>query len=336
MIKTDLLIIGAGPVGLFTVFEAGLLKLKCHLIDSLPVPGGQCAEIYPKKPIYDIPGFPSVLAGELIDNLMLQAEPFKPGFTLGEAAISIDKQDGGKFVVTTIKGTKHEAPVVIIAGGLGVFQPRKPPIANITEFEDKGVEYIIKDPELYRGKKCVIAGGGDSALDWSIFLAEKKIAKEVVLVHRSSSFRGHLDSVQRVIDLADQNRIKLVTEAEVTGIEGGAQLERVIIKHQKDGMFVENTDHFIPLFGLKPSLGPISDWGLEIEKNAIKVDTTDYSTNIPGIYAIGDVNTYINKLKLILCGFHEGTLAVQSAFARIHPDKKNILKYTTVNGVQGF
>ncbi len=336
MIKTDILIIGAGPVGLFTVFEAGLLKLKCHLIDSLPVPGGQCAEIYPKKPIYDIPGFPSVLAGELIDNLMLQAEPFKPGFTLGEAAMSIDKQDDGKFVVTTIKGTKHEAPVVIIAGGLGVFQPRKPPIANITEFEDKGVEYIIKDPELYRGKKCVIAGGGDSALDWSIFLAEKKIAKEVVLVHRSSSFRGHLDSVQRVIDLADQNRIKLVTEAEVTGIEGGAQLERVIIKHQKDGMFVENTDHFIPLFGLKPSLGPISDWGLEIEKNAIKVDTTDYSTNIPGIYAIGDVNTYINKLKLILCGFHEGTLAVQSAFARIHPDKKNILKYTTVNGVQGF
>ena len=336
MIKTDILIIGAGPVGLFTVFEAGLLKLKCHLIDSLPVPGGQCAEIYPKKPIYDIPGFPSVLAGELIDNLMLQAEPFKPGFTLGEAAMSIDKQDDGKFVVTTIKGTKHEAPVVIIAGGLGVFQPRKPPIANIAEFEYKGVEYIIKDPELYRGKKCVIAGGGDSALDWSIFLAEKKIAKEVVLVHRSSSFRGHLDSVQRVIDLADQNRIKLVTEAEVTGIEGGAQLERVIIKHQKDGMFVENTDHFIPLFGLKPSLGPISDWGLEIEKNAIKVDTTDYSTNIPGIYAIGDVNTYINKLKLILCGFHEGTLAVQSAFARIHPDKKNILKYTTVNGVQGF
>jgi len=336
MIKTDILIIGAGPVGLFTVFEAGLLKLKCHLIDSLPVPGGQCAEIYPKKPIYDIPGFPSVLAGELIDNLMLQAEPFKPGFTLGEAAMSIDQQDDGKFVVTTIKGTKHEAPVVIIAGGLGVFQPRKPPLANITEFEDKGVEYIIKDPELYRGKKCVIAGGGDSALDWSIFLAEKKIAKEVVLVHRSSSFRGHLDSVQRVIDLADQNRIKLVTEAEVTGIEGGAQLERVIIKHQKDGIFVENTDHFIPLFGLKPSLGPISDWGLEIEKNAIKVDTTDYSTNIPGIYAIGDVNTYINKLKLILCGFHEGTLAVQSAFARIHPDKKNILKYTTVNGVQGF
>lgn len=336
MIKTDILIIGAGPVGLFTVFEAGLLKLKCHLIDSLPIPGGQCAEIYPKKPIYDIPGFPSVLAGDLIDNLMLQAEPFKPGFTLGEAAMSIDKQENGDFIVTTIKGTKHEAPVVIIAGGLGVFQPRKPPITNIAEFEDKGVEYIIKDPEFYRGKKCVIAGGGDSALDWSIFLAEKKIAKEVVLVHRSSSFRGHLDSVQRVIDLAEQNKIKLITEAEVVGIHGDSKLKGLSIKHQKEGVFNESTDHFIPLFGLKPSLGPIAEWGLEIEKNAIKVDTTDYTTNIPGIYAIGDVNTYTNKLKLILCGFHEGTIAVQSAFARIHPEKKNILKYTTVNGVQGF
>ncbi|MEJ6588328.1 MAG: NAD(P)/FAD-dependent oxidoreductase [Crocinitomicaceae bacterium] len=336
MIKTDILIIGAGPVGLFTVFEAGLLKLKCHLIDSLPVPGGQCAEIYPKKPIYDIPGFPTILAGDLIENLMLQAEPFKPGFTLGEAAVSIEEQNDGGFVVTTTKGTQHAASVVIIAGGLGVFQPRKPPISNIGDFEDKGVEYIIKDPEFYRGKKCVIAGGGDSALDWSIFLAEKKIAKEVVLVHRSSSFRGHLDSVQKVIDLAERGVIKLVTEAEVIGLNGFSHLENVTISHQRDGELIENTDHFIPLFGLKPTLGPMGDWGLEIEKNAIKVDTLDYSTNIPGIYAVGDVNTYTNKLKLILCGFHEGTIAVQSAFARIHPDKKNILKYTTVNGVKGF
>ena len=336
MIKTDILIIGAGPVGLFTVFEAGLLKLKCHLIDSLPVPGGQCAEIYPKKPIYDIPGFPTILAGDLIENLMLQAEPFKPGFTLGEAAVSIEEQNDGGVVVTTTKGTQHAASVVIIAGGLGVFQPRKPPISNIGDFEDKGVEYIIKDPEFYRGKKCVIAGGGDSALDWSIFLAEKKIAKEVVLVHRSSSFRGHLDSVQKVIDLAERGVIKLVTEAEVIGLNGFSHLENVTISHQRDGELIENTDHFIPLFGLKPTLGPMGDWGLEIEKNAIKVDTLDYSTNIPGIYAVGDVNTYTNKLKLILCGFHEGTIAVQSAFARIHPDKKNILKYTTVNGVKGF
>ncbi|MBX2950133.1 MAG: NAD(P)/FAD-dependent oxidoreductase [Crocinitomicaceae bacterium] len=336
MIETDILIIGAGPVGLFTVFEAGLLKLRCHLIDSLPQPGGQCSEIYPKKPIYDIPGFPSVLAGDLIDNLMGQAAPFKPGFTLGEAAVSIDKTEGDKFIVTTVKGTKHIAPVVMIAGGLGVFEPRKPPIGNIEDFEDKGVEYIIKDPEFYRGKRCVIAGGGDSALDWSIFLTEKNIASEVTLVHRSASFRGHLDSVQKVIDLAEAGKIKLVTEAEVVGLNGSEKLDSVTIKHNSEGEYTKETDHFIPLFGLKPALGPIADWGLEIEKGAIKVNTLDYSTNIPGIYAIGDINTYENKLKLILCGFHEGTLAVQSAFARIHPDKKNILKYTTVNGVQGF
>jgi thioredoxin reductase (NADPH) len=335
MIETDIIIIGAGPVGLFTVFEAGLLKLKCHLIDSLPEPGGQCSEIYPKKPIYDIPGFPTILAGELIDNLMKQAAPFKPGFTLGEAAMKIDKE-GNDFIVTTVKGTQHKAPIVMIAGGLGVFEPRKPPIDTLTSFEDKGVEYIIKDPNFYKGKRCVIAGGGDSALDWSIFLVEQKIASKVTLVHRNSSFRGHLDSVQKVIDLAEKGEIELITEAEVTGLQGGDHLENVIVSHQKDGEITINADHFIPLFGLKPSLGPIADWGLEIEKNAIKVTTLDYSTNIPGIYAIGDVNTYENKLKLILCGFHEGTLAVQSAFARIFPDKKNILKYTTVNGVQGF
>lgn len=336
MIKTDIIIIGAGPVGLFTVFEAGLLKLRCHLIDSLPQAGGQCSEIYPKKPIYDIPGFPSILAGDLIDNLMGQAAPFKPGFTLGEAAVKIEKIEDNKFIVTTSKGTQHEAPIVMIAGGLGVFEPRKPPIEGLENYEDKGVEYIIKDPEFYQGKRCVISGGGDSALDWAIFLADKKIAKEVSLVHRRSSFRGHLDSVQKVMDLADEGRINLITEAEVIGIGGNGKVESVIIKHDTQGELVKETDHFIPLFGLKPSLGPIADWGFEIDKNAIVVDTLDYSTNIPGIYAIGDVNTYTNKLKLILCGFHEGTLAVQSAFARIHPDKKNVLKYTTVNGVTGF
>lgn len=336
MIKTDIIIIGAGPVGLFTVFEAGLLKLRCHLIDSLPQPGGQCSEIYPKKPIYDIPGFPSILAGELIDNLMEQAAPFKPGFTLGEAAVSIDKVSENEFVVTSSKGTQHSAPIVMIAGGLGVFEPRKPPIENLESYEDKGVEYIIKDPNFYRGKRCVIAGGGDSALDWAIFLAKNEIASEVSLVHRRSSFRGHLDSVQQIMDLADAGKVNLITEAEVVGITGNGKVEGVVIDHQKDGKVEKATDHFIPLFGLKPSLGPIADWGLEIEKNAIKVDTLDYSTNIPGIYAIGDVNVYENKLKLILCGFHEGTLAVQSAFARIHPEKKNVLKYTTVNGVTGF
>lgn len=336
MIKTDILIIGAGPVGMFTVFEAGLLKLRCHLIDSLPQPGGQCTEIYPKKPIYDIPGFPSILAGDLIQNLEKQIEVFKPTYTLGEAAVKVEKIEENKFVVTTDKGTQHEAPIVMIAGGLGVFEPRKPPIENLTFYEDKGVEYIIKDPEMYRGKRCVIAGGGDSALDWAIYLVEKKIAKEVALVHRRNSFRGHLDSVQKVMDFAEEGKIRLITDSEVVGIGGRDKVEELTIKHQIEGEFTIETDHFLPLFGLKPSLGPIADWGLEIENNAIKVDTLDYSTNIPGIYAIGDINTYEGKLKLILCGFHEGTLAVQSAFARIHPEKKNVLKYTTVNGVHGF
>lgn len=335
MIETDIIIIGAGPTGLFTVFEAGLLKLKCHLIDSLPQPGGQCSEIYPKKPIYDIPAYPSILAGDLTDKLMEQIEPFKPGFTLGESAVTIDKTEDDKFIVTTNKGTKHLAPVVAIAGGLGVFEPRKPPVENLEKFEDKGVEYIIKDPEIYKNKKVVISGGGDSALDWAIYLSNG-IASEVSLVHRRTSFRGHLDSVQKVMDLADKGTINLITDAEVTSINGNGVLKEVNINHKTEGDFVKEADHWIPLFGLSPKLGPIADWGLNISKNSIEVDTFDYSTNIPGIYAIGDVNTYPGKLKLILCGFHEATLMVQSAFARIYPDKKNVLKYTTVNGVNGF
>ncbi len=334
MIETDILIIGAGPCGLFTVFEAGLLKLRCHLIDALPQAGGQCAEIYPKKPIFDIPAFPEVLAGDLVDNLMAQAAPFKPGFTLGERAETIEKTDDDKFIVTTNRGTKHIAPVVAIAGGLGSFEPRKPPVENLSDYEDHGVEYIIKDPNFYRGKKVVISGGGDSALDWTNFLADG-IADEVSLVHRRSSFRGHPDSVQKVIDLAEAGKINLITDAEVIGVEGDGKVEKVVIK-KKEGNVEVACDHWVPLFGLSPKLGPIGDWGLEIEKNAIVVDTFDYSTNIPGIYAIGDVNTYPGKLKLILCGFHEATLMVQSAFKRIYPDKNYVLKYTTVNGVNGF
>ena len=335
MIETDIIIIGAGPVGLFTVFEAGLLKLKCHLIDSLPQAGGQCSEIYPKKPIYDIPGFPSILAGELTDNLLEQAKPFNPGFTLGESAETIDKQKDGSFIVTTSKGTKHKAPIIAIAGGLGVFEPRKPPISNLSDFEDKGIEYIIKDPEFYRNKNVVISGGGDSALDWAIFLADG-VANEVSLVHRSDKFRGHLDSVQKVMDMSAEGKIKLLTNAEVVGVSGDEKLKTITVKHKVEGEVEKSVDHWMPLFGLTPKLGPIANWGLEIEKNAIKVDTFDYSTNIEGIYAIGDVNTYPGKLKLILCGFHEATLMVQSAFKRIYPDKNLVLKYTTINGVNGF
>ena len=335
MIQTDILIIGAGPTGLFTVFEAGLLKLRCHLIDALPQPGGQCSEIYPKKPIYDIPAYPEILAGDLTDKLMEQIKQFQPGFTLGERADTIDKQEDGSFIVTTNKGTKHHAKVVAIAGGLGSFEPRKPPISNISDFEDKGVEYIIRDPEMYRDKRVVISGGGDSALDWSIFLTD--VASEVTLIHRRNEFRGALDSVDKVQELKDAGRIRLLTPAEVVGVEGTDKVEGVEVVQNNSAPFVIETDHFIPLFGLSPKLGPIADWGLEIEKNAIKVNNAlDYQTNIPGIYAIGDVNTYPGKLKLILCGFHEATLMCQSAYQRIHPDKKYVMKYTTVGGVDGF
>ena len=334
MIKTDILIIGAGPTGLFTVFEAGLLKLKCHIIDALPQPGGQCSEIYPKKPIYDIPGFPEILAGDLTKNLLEQGKQFGPGFTLGERAETIDKLEDGTFIVTTNKGTKHHAPVVAIAGGLGSFEPRKPLIDNIAYYEEKGVEYFIKDPEVYRNKKVVISGGGDSALDWSIILAD--MASEVTLIHRRNEFRGALDSVEKVGKLRALGKINLITPAEVTALYGNKKLEGITLTRADEKILLD-TDYFIPLFGLSPKLGPIANWGLEIEKNAIKVDhTLNYQTNIPGIFAIGDVNTYPEKLKLILCGFHEATLMCQAAYRIINPGKKYVLKYTTVSGVDGF
>jgi thioredoxin reductase (NADPH) len=334
MIKTDILIIGAGPTGLFAVFEAGLLKLKTHLIDALPLAGGQCTEIYPKKPIYDIPGFPEIMAGQLVNNLLEQGKQFQPGFTLGERAETIERLEDGSFIVTTNKGTQHHAPVVAIAGGLGSFEPRKPELENLEQFEDKGVAYMIKDPEVYRNKKVVIAGGGDSALDWSIYLAD--IAASVTLMHRRNEFRGALDSVEKVIELRKAGKINIITPAEVEALNGNGVLNSISIKSD-DKVFDIATDAFIPLFGLTPKLGPIADWGLEIEKGAIKVNNAlDYQTNIPGIFAIGDVNTYPGKLKLILCGFHEATIMCQAAFQIINPGKKYVLKYTTVTGVDGF
>ncbi|MDC3070870.1 NAD(P)/FAD-dependent oxidoreductase [Bacteroidota bacterium] len=334
MIKTDILIIGAGPTGLFTVFEAGLLKMKCHLIDALAQPGGQCAEIYPKKPIYDIPGFPEILAGELVDNLMNQCKQFEPGFTLGERADKFKKLDDGTFIVSTNKGTKHHAKIIAIAGGLGSFEPRKPILENLQRYEDNGVNYIIKDPQKFKNKSVVIAGGGDSALDWTIYLAD--ICKSVTLVHRRNEFRGALDSVDKVIELKNKNKVNVITPAEIIKLHGKEKLEKLTIKINNDLEKEISTDFFIPLFGLSPKLGPLSEWGLEIEKNAIKVDTFDYQTNIPGIFAIGDINTYKGKLKLILCGFHEATLMCQSAYKILNPGKNLILKYTTVSGVQGF
>ncbi len=334
MITTDLLIIGAGPTGLFAVFEAGLLKMKCHLIDALPQPGGQLTELYPKKPIFDIPGYPSVNAGELVDNLMEQIKQFQPGFTLGETAVSLNKIDDEWFEVVTNKGTIHRAKAVAIAGGLGTFEPRKPEMDNVADYEEKGLEYFVKDPEHFRDKRVVIAGGGDSALDWSIFLTN--VAKEVTLIHRRNEFRGALDSVDKVQDLKDQGKINLITPAEVIGLKGDGHIEAITVSKDGEDFDIE-TDYFIPLFGLTPKLGSLANWGLEIEKNAIKVNNAlDYQTNLEGVYAIGDINTYPGKLKLILCGFHEATLMCQSVYQRLNPGKKFVLKYTTVSGVDGF
>ncbi|PVY39442.1 NAD(P)/FAD-dependent oxidoreductase [Pontibacter virosus] len=331
-ITTDICIVGAGPVGLFAVFEAGLLKMRCHVVDALPVVGGQLAEIYPKKPIYDIPGFPSILAGELVDNLMKQIEPFHPTFTLGERVEELDKQEDGSFIVRTSEGTEIACKVVAIAGGLGSFEPRKPAIESLENFEGKGVTYMVRDPELFRSKKVVLAGGGDSALDWAIYLAG--VAEELTLVHRGSTFRGAPESAEKVLTLAEEGQIKLLLKSNVTEVQGNGKLDGVTVLIDNQTEYQIKTDYFIPLFGLVPKLGPLENWGLELEKGAIVVNTVDYSTNIPGVYAIGDINTYPGKLKLILCGFHESALMAQSAYNIIYPDKKFVLKYTTVNGIQ--
>lgn len=331
MIHTDICIIGAGPVGLFAVFEAGLLKMRCHVIDALPQVGGQLSEIYPKKPIYDIPGFPEVKAQELVDNLMKQIEPFKPTFTLGERVDGLSKQEDGSFMLTTADGTEIHTGAVVIAAGLGSFEPRKPVIENLERFEGKGVHYMVKDPEKFRGKRLVIAGGGDSALDWTIYLAD--LAKEVTLIHRNQTFRGAPDSVDKVMELADKKKIRLLLSTNLHSLDGNGVLQSVHVVDEAKNISSLEADHLIPLFGLSPKLGPIADWKLGIDKSAVMVNTEDYATSVPGIYAIGDINTYPGKLKLILCGFHEAALMAQSAFKYIHPDQKLSFKYTTVNGI---
>ncbi|WP_339704892.1 NAD(P)/FAD-dependent oxidoreductase [Algoriphagus aquimarinus] len=334
MIHTDLCIIGAGPVGLFAVFEAGLLKMRCHLIDALPQVGGQLSEIYPQKPIYDIPGYPEVNAQDLVDNLMEQAKPFSPTFTLGERVDHLDKQEDGSFIVTTSDKTKVHAQVIIIAGGLGCFEPRKPVVENLELFEGKGITYMVKNPETFRDKNVILAGGGDSALDWTIFLS--KVAKRVTLVHRNETFRGAPDSASKVFDLANQGKIDLILSANLKGVSGNGVLDTVIFTDKSKAEIKIEADYLIPLFGLSPKLGPIADWGLSIDKNAIEVDTRDYSTGVDRIYAIGDINTYPGKLKLILCGFHEAAIMMHSAFKYVYPDQKLSFKYTTVNGVNSF
>ena len=333
MIDTDIAVIGAGPTGLFTVFEAGLLGMRCHLIDSLSKPGGQCSEIYPNKPIYDIPAYPEILAGELVDKLLEQIKPFSPGYSLGETAEGLSKEDD-KFIITTDKKTKISAKVIAIAGGLGNFEPRKPKLENLEKYEDNGVQYGVLDPEKFRNKSVIISGGGDSALDWTIVLSE--IAKKVTLIHRRNQFRGAVDSVNKIQKLKDKGILEILTPAVISKLHGDKKLENVEIKVEDKSLNLA-TDYLIPLYGLVPKMDVFKSWGLEIDKNAIKVNNSlDYQTNKNGIYAIGDINSYPGKLKLILSGFHEAAIMCHSAFQIVNPGKKNVLKYTTVSGISGF
>lgn len=334
MITTDICIIGAGPVGLFAVFEAGLLKMRCHLIDVLPQVGGQLSEIYPHKPIYDIPGYPEIKAQELADRLMEQIAPFHAGFTLGERVETLNQSDDGTYIIETNDSTRVHCKVVVIAGGLGCFEPRKPEIERLEEFEGRGVTYMIRKPELFRNKRIVLAGGGDSALDWTIFLSE--VAEKVTLVHRGDTFRGAPDSAEKIFNLAKEGRINLILQSNIVSINGNGHLQEISLVDRNRKTTTLEADYLIPLFGLSPKLGPIAGWGLSVDKSAIVVDTKDYSTNIERIYAIGDINTYPGKLKLILSGFHEAALMCQSAFKFVYPDQKLSFKYTTVYGVNEF
>jgi len=333
MIKTDIIIIGAGPTGLFTVFEAGLLGLKCHIIDSLVKPGGQCSEIYPNKPIYDIPAYPEIMAGDLIHKLLDQIKPFDPGYTMSESAVELKKSDG-EFIITTDKNTKIKGKVVAIAGGLGNFEPRKPNLENIDKYEENGLVYKIINKDDFKDKNVIISGGGDSALDWTLELS--KIAKKVTLIHRRNEFRGAVESVKQIQKLKDKNIVDVITPAQLVAINGRDEVESIDLKVNEEIVTIE-TDFIIPLYGLIPKMNIFKNWGLNIEKNAISVNNAlDYSTNIKGIYAIGDINHYPGKLKLILSGFHEAAVMCHSAYNYINPDKKNILKYTTVSGIKGF
>ena len=332
--ETDICIIGAGPVGLFAVFEAGLLKMRCHLIDALPQAGGQLSEIYPHKPIYDIPGYPQIMGQELVDRLIEQISPFDPEFTFGERVDSVRQENDGSLTVVTNENTVIHCKVLVIAGGLGCFEPRKPAIGGLREFEGKGVSYMIRNPETLRGRNVVLAGGGDSALDWTVFLAD--IAGKVTLVHRGDTFRGSPEVAEKVFKMAKAGKIDLLLHSNVTTLYGDGHLQELRIVSQELPHFIIPADHFIPLFGLTPKLGPIAEWGLDVIQSAIPVSPADYSTNIARIYAVGDINTYPGKLKLILCGFHETALAMQSAFKYVYPEEKLSFKYTTVYGINTF
>jgi thioredoxin reductase (NADPH) len=333
-IKTDALIIGAGPVGLFAVFELGLLDIKCHLIDILPKIGGQCAELYPEKPIYDIPGYPKVGALELIENLQAQAAPFAPVYHLGQRVEKLARVDDGWLELETAKGTRIRAKAVILAAGVGAFGPNKPPLARIDAFENKGVHYFVSRREDFRGRRVAIAGGGDSALDWALSLAD--IAARVMVIHRRDKFRGAPDTVAKVMELAKQGKIDLVTPYQLEALEGepGA-LTHVVLKDLDGKIRKLEADALLAFFGLAMNLGPIAGWGLALHKGNIAVEAATLATSVPGIFAIGDIADYPGKLKLILQGFAEAAMAAHAAHKLVHPGEVLHFEYSTTKGVPG-
>lgn len=327
----DIVIIGAGPVGLFAIFEAGMLKMKCHVVDALEYSGGQCTALYPEKPIYDIAGFPSIQAADLIANLEKQAEPFSPVFHYNQRVEKLTKTANG-WSVTTSTGTKIDAKAIVIAAGCGAFGPNRPPLANLESYEGKSVFYLVKRREDFRGKRVVIAGGGDSAVDWAISLSE--VAEKVSVVHRRPKFRSAPESEARLKSLADSGKIELVIPYQLHGLEGkNGQLTNVIVSDLDNKTKSLQADVLLPFFGLAMELGPIADWGLNLNQNHIAVNPATMETSAEGIYAIGDIATYEGKLKLIVCGFAEGAMAMHAAYNRVHPDKALHFEYSTSKGV---
>ena len=332
MISTDVVIVGAGPCGLFQVFELGLLGLKAEVVDSIAQPGGQCSELYPDKPIYDIPAIPVCTGQELTDRLLEQIEPFDCGMHLGEEVTVVRRQDDDTFFVETAAGTQFNAKAVVIAGGVGSFQPRPLKVAEAAEFEGKTLHYRVRDPQVFAGKRLVVFGGGDSALDWVLELHGK--ASHMTLVHRREEFRAAPASVEKMRALVEAGEMDLIDAANATAIEGsGGLVASVTVGKADGGTQVIRADHLLVFFGLAPKLGPIAEWGLDINRKTINVDTERFETSEPGIYAVGDINFYPGKKKLILCGFHEAALAAFAIKQRIEPDKKVHLQYTTTSPI---
>ena len=328
-IKTDVIIIGAGPCGLFAVFELGLLDLRCHLVDNLDMPGGQCAELYPEKPIYDIPALPVCTGQELTDRLMEQIAPFDPVFHYGQMAEALEKQDDGSWMLTTSEGVRLNAPVVVIAAGGGSFVPKRPPLGDLDDYEASGgVQYAVRKRDTLAGKRLVIAGGGDSALDWTVNLVD--IAESVTLVHRRDDFRAAPDTVAKMRALVEEGRVTLQI-GQLKGLEGAdGKLESVLVQAAgAEAPEALPADVLLPFYGLTMKLGPIADFGLNLTENLIPVDTERFETSEPSIFAVGDINHYPGKLKLILSGFHEAALMAHAAYGIIHPDKKIRFQYTT-------